>query len=115
LTADSCFFGAEVITDFNDYGRKVSRVNAVAQRRDQQAGGRQKVGSVMAQATLAAMPNVLSASRTRRRTPALDGLFAELQKVLKGLFDPYRPELHYMRGPGPKWHEKHGHKQPPAL
>ena len=24
------------------------------------------------------------------------------------IFDPYRPELHYMRGPGPKWHEKHG-------
>ena len=23
------------------------------------------------------------------------------------LFDPYRPELHYMRGPGPKWREKH--------
>jgi hypothetical protein len=22
-------------------------------------------------------------------------------------FDPYRPELHYMRGPGPKWREKH--------
>lgn len=22
--------------------------------------------------------------------------------------DPYRPELHYMRGPGPKWHAKHG-------
>jgi len=20
----------------------------------------------------------------------------------------YRPEAHYMRGPGPKWHEKHG-------
>lgn len=20
----------------------------------------------------------------------------------------YRPELHYMRGPGPKWHEKRG-------
>lgn len=20
--------------------------------------------------------------------------------------DPYRPELHYMRGPGPKWHAK---------
>ncbi len=19
----------------------------------------------------------------------------------------YRPELHYMRGPGPRWHEKH--------
>jgi hypothetical protein len=23
--------------------------------------------------------------------------------------EPYRPELHYMRGPGPKWREKHGH------
>jgi hypothetical protein len=21
--------------------------------------------------------------------------------------DHYRPELHYMRGPGPKWHAKH--------
>jgi hypothetical protein len=27
----------------------------------------------------------------------------------KVIFDPYRPELHYMRGPGPKWREKHGH------
>jgi hypothetical protein len=24
-------------------------------------------------------------------------------------FDSYRPELHYMRGPGPKWRKKHGH------
>jgi hypothetical protein len=23
-------------------------------------------------------------------------------------FGPYRPELHYMRGPGPAWHAKHG-------
>ena len=23
------------------------------------------------------------------------------------LLHRYRPELHYMRGPGPKWHEKH--------
>ncbi|BCM86135.1 hypothetical protein [Methylobacterium indicum] len=21
--------------------------------------------------------------------------------------DPYRPELHYMRGPGPRWRERH--------
>jgi hypothetical protein len=26
---------------------------------------------------------------------------------MKDLFDPYHPELHYMRGPGPKWREKH--------
>jgi alkanesulfonate monooxygenase SsuD/methylene tetrahydromethanopterin reductase-like flavin-dependent oxidoreductase (luciferase family) len=34
--------------------------------------------------------------------------FAELvHDLLRGAFDPYRPELHYMRGPGPKWHAKH--------
>ena len=33
--------------------------------------------------------------------------FAAWQALTKALFDNYRPELHYMRGPGPKWHEKH--------
>ncbi|HEY7662602.1 MAG TPA: hypothetical protein VH934_05720 [Xanthobacteraceae bacterium] len=26
----------------------------------------------------------------------------------------YRPELHYMRGPGPKWREKHVHRRDPV-
>jgi hypothetical protein len=30
--------------------------------------------------------------------------------LTRDLSDPYRPELHYMRGPGPKWREKHGGK-----
>ena len=30
-----------------------------------------------------------------------------LRKVVNGVFHPYRPELHYMRGPGPRWREKH--------
>jgi hypothetical protein len=34
--------------------------------------------------------------------------FAAWQALTKTLFDDYRPELHYMRGPGPKWREKHG-------
>ena len=38
-------------------------------------------------------------------------MVADLREALKdlarSLFDPYRPELHYMRGPGPKWHAKH--------
>jgi hypothetical protein len=63
----------------------------------------------MAQATLAAMPNALSTARARREVPAIAAFIADLQKVFKGLFDSYRPELHYMRGPGPKWREKHGH------
>ena len=33
--------------------------------------------------------------------------FAAWQALTKALFDDYRPELHYMRGPGPKWHQKH--------
>jgi len=31
-----------------------------------------------------------------------------LNDVRAGVLDSYRPELHYMRGPGPKWREKHG-------
>jgi hypothetical protein len=30
-----------------------------------------------------------------------------VQSLARSLFDPYRPELYYMRGPGPKWHAKH--------
>jgi hypothetical protein len=29
------------------------------------------------------------------------------RRLKNAIFDPYRPELHYMRGPGPKWREKH--------
>jgi hypothetical protein len=42
-----------------------------------------------------------------------DGTLAALwRKLAKDLFDPYRPELHYMRGPGPKWRETHGIADP---
>jgi hypothetical protein len=34
-----------------------------------------------------------------------DGI-RELSRTFADLFDPYRPELHYMRGPGPKWRAK---------
>ena len=36
-------------------------------------------------------------------------VIADLVWALTAMFDSYRPELHYMRGPGPKWHEKHVH------
>jgi len=43
-----------------------------------------------------------------RRAPSLAGELADLIRTLHTLIeDPYRPELHYMRGPGPKWHAKH--------
>ena len=30
------------------------------------------------------------------------------QKQTAHVFDPYQPELHYMRGSGPKWRQKYG-------
>jgi hypothetical protein len=45
-----------------------------------------------------------SAMRARCRTVALNLLTA----FWGGSVSQYRPEVHYMRGPGPKWREKHG-------
>jgi hypothetical protein len=39
--------------------------------------------------------------------PSFLASFADLLRGMREMADPYRPELHYMRGPGPKWHAKH--------
>jgi hypothetical protein len=33
---------------------------------------------------------------------------ASCHRLFRYAYAPYRPEPHYMRGPGPKWHAKHG-------
>jgi hypothetical protein len=44
---------------------------------------------------------------------AVGGIFAVFWRELtRDAVRPYRPELHYMRGPGPAWRAKHG--LPPA-
>jgi hypothetical protein len=48
---------------------------------------------------------MIAMSASRCRTLAL--LFPGPVRTLQVVFDPYRPELHYMRGRGPKWHAKH--------
>jgi len=35
-------------------------------------------------------------------------VLSALATFLFGPGKPYHPERHYMRGPGPKWREKHG-------
>lgn len=55
----------------------------------------------MAHYLASAMRNALPAPRFARLLPG------RWQSLLRSLFDPYRPERHYMRGPGPKWHAKH--------
>jgi hypothetical protein len=42
-----------------------------------------------------------------RKAPGFSRDVAELVGALRSLVDHYRPELHYMRGPGPKWRAKH--------
>ena len=51
----------------------------------------------------------LSSPATRRNgEPAPFAEFkAFWQHFLARAFNPYRPELHYMRGPGPAWRAKH--------
>jgi hypothetical protein len=43
-------------------------------------------------------------SGTRRHRNLRTTLADMWRTLAKDLFHPYRPELHYMRGPGPKWH-----------
>ena len=43
-----------------------------------------------------------------RAVPPLGrAIVAACASLLRDLFGTYRPERHYMRGPGPKWRAKH--------
>ena len=43
-----------------------------------------------------------------RKTAESTSDFADVvQNLAKDVLDSYRPGLHYMRGPGPKWRAKH--------
>jgi hypothetical protein len=48
-----------------------------------------------------------STSAAARRVSGFSLDLGDLIRSVRELFDPYRPELHYMRGPGPKWRAKH--------
>jgi hypothetical protein len=51
--------------------------------------------------------------KSNKNAPSLGRAFAATWRAIShSLFDSYHPEQHYMRGPGPKWREKHG--QTPA-
>jgi len=51
------------------------------------------------------------------KSPLMSVAIASLWRSLKkDIFDTYRPELHYMRGPGPRWRAKHRNRaQAPAM
>jgi hypothetical protein len=44
----------------------------------------------------------------------LDAIMARWHRLTERACDPYRPERHYMRGPGPKWHAIRLARQAPS-
>lgn len=64
----------------------------------------------MAQATIIALQRFAASSGSTSKIPNPLMAVIELWRALThDFFDRYRPEKHYMRGRGPKWHEKHDH------
>jgi hypothetical protein len=45
-------------------------------------------------------------SRVLHPRVPLGGIMTNLGELIRRVRDPYRPEFHYMRGPGPKCHAK---------
>jgi hypothetical protein len=97
MFADQGHYAGEFVTNFNELARMMA-LNQADSGRDEKAdpvvrgppGGRE---CVMA---------------AKSKKPTLGKAVAELWlTVTSQLFDSYRPELHYMRGPGPKWRAKH--------
>jgi len=58
------------------------------------------IGSYVCAVLLAKQPPAQRVEAIRRRWRRLTG----------SVRDPYRPEQHYMRGPGPRWQQKHAHE-----
>jgi hypothetical protein len=43
----------------------------------------------------------------RKSTESASGFASVVRNLILDVRDSYGPEVHYMRGPGPKWHAKH--------
>jgi hypothetical protein len=54
------------------------------------------------------MRNLMSAKspKPNSNNPRLDFIGLQSRVIAMGYQSEYRPELHYMRGPGPRWFEK---------
>ena len=71
------------------------------------------MGVIMASITANSLSH--AAERRDRRPGLLHELRAFWSQFAGVAFNPYRPELHYMRGPGPAWRAKHGVSAPADL
>jgi hypothetical protein len=56
------------------------------------------------------VPMLATHTPSRQLRRRINVVMTSWNKLIGSARDTYRPELHYMRGPGPKWHAKHrGH------
>jgi hypothetical protein len=83
---------------------KLSISAAKGASRAAQAAGESKQGRVMA--TIASEPLSAPAARRDERSNPLAEILSFWRHFFVRAFNPYRPELHYMRGPGPAWRAK---------
>jgi hypothetical protein len=68
----------------------------------------------MSTASMDSVSATATPSASQPEPVTTDTILLQLRGLLREIFDPYRPELHYMRGPGPAWRAKHA-DQPAAL
>jgi hypothetical protein len=64
-------------------------------------------------ASLTSITPAPSEAADARQAGLIDEIKEFWRQFFVQAFSPYRPELHYMRGPGPAWRAKHG-RQPPS-
>jgi hypothetical protein len=85
-------------------GTAASRLNLFPSRIDQRVE--------RLESPLDELESVMSGQGNTLATPTVMNPWMALanawQALMAGWTAPYRPEKHYMRGPGPKWREKHG-------
>jgi hypothetical protein len=62
---------------------------------------------VTAEESVMAMSGFAARSIRMDRASITSDLAELVHAFGRDLFGGYRPERHYMRGPGPKWHAKH--------
>jgi hypothetical protein len=65
--------------------------------------------TIMATSVSASAPDRTAERDDRKKR---HGVRAFWRDFVATAFNSYRPELHYMRGPGPAWHAKHGQHPP---
>ena len=82
---------------------------------------------MMVRRLLASVPVVSDQGQRKRQTikheqpsstpvcQRLNAIMTRWHRLIQIARNPYRPERHYMRGPGPKWYAKHQGMKPRRL